>query len=136
MASLPKELNDLLGKFGVSRKSLQRIRFGGVVGKEALVGFGAMVALVVVAVRASSSVLLWGCLGAIILVSLFTISAMAFHGHKHPAEATLEGAEVVAWQHLQHELAAKEMGEIPPSPRILEGLGTKALDGTIDGEDR
>ena len=134
MAPLPKEFSDFFGRFGISQKSLQRIRFGGVVGKEALVGFATLLALAIVALKAGSTILLWGCLAAIVIVSLFTIGAMAFHGHKHPVEATLEGGEIVALQHLQQEFAAKGVGEIPSSPRILEGLGTKALDGATDEE--
>lgn len=123
---LPKEFVDLFGKFGFDRKSLLKIRFGGVIGKQALVGIGGMAGLIVVALKSQGNPpLLWGCLAGFLLLPIVVVTAMGFHGHKHPAEATLEGAEVVMLQHLQQQVAAKGMPELPASAPVLEGIGSK-----------
>jgi hypothetical protein len=127
MRGFPKELADLLGRFGVTPKSLMKIRFGGVVGKQALIGFGGVLGIVLVASRAENNLLLWGCLAGIFVVTVGTVLAIGIHGHNHPIEATLEGGELVVMQHLRQEVAAKGMENIPPSPPVLEGIGYKAI---------
>ena len=122
--SVPRDFADLLGKFGIDRKSLMKIRFGGVIGKLALVGIGGLGGLTVVAVKADG-LLLWACLIAMLVLALSVVSLIAFHGHKHPLEATLEGGEIVVMQHLRHEAAAKGMDQVPALPPVLEGLGKK-----------
>lgn len=126
---LPKEIVDLLGKFGIDKKSLLKIRFGGVVGKQALVGISAMATIMVVVLKTQNILLLWGCLVAIFLLAVGAIITIAIQGHKHPLEATLEGAEIVVMQHLRHEMAAKgvDADKIPSTPPILEGMGKKEL---------
>lgn len=124
---LPKEFFDLLSKFGIDRKSFMKIRFGGVIGKQALVGISGLASLAVVAFRAQNSLLLWGCGAAIFILTVGVVLAIGIHGHKHPMEATLEGGELVVMQHLRHELAAKGMDQVPASPPVLEGIGNKAI---------
>jgi hypothetical protein len=126
MPGLPKELTDLLAKYGVDRKSLTKIKFGGVIGKQALVAISGVVGLAFFAFRAESPYLLWGCAVGIFALSISTVIAIGIHGHRHPIEATLEGGEVVIVQHLRTE-AAKGMEQIPPSPAVLEGMGHKIL---------
>jgi hypothetical protein len=126
---LPKEFVDLFGKFGIDKKSLMKIRFGGVIGKQALVGISGMAVFIVVVLRTQNILLLWGCLAGTLLLSVSAIVAIAIHGHQHPVEATLEGGEIVVMQHLRHEMAAKgvDMDKIPPEPPIMEGIGKKEL---------
>jgi hypothetical protein len=126
---LPKEFIDLFGKFGIDKKSLMKIRFGGVIGKQALVGISALAVFIVVALRTQNILLLWGCLVGTFLMAASAIVAIAIQGHKHPLEATLEGAEIVVMEHLRHEVAAKgiDADKIPPSPPVMEGIGKKEL---------
>jgi hypothetical protein len=106
-----------------------KIRFGGVIGKQALVGISGMAVFIVVVLRTQNILLLWGCLAGTLLLSVSAIVAIAIHGHQHPVEATLEGGEIVVMQHLRHEMAAKgvDMDKIPPEPPIMEGIGKKEL---------
>jgi len=126
MAKLPKELTEWLTKFGIDQKSLARVRFGGVIGKQALVGIVGVGGLTYIASRAEG-VLLWGSLVAMFLVITVVVAAMGIHGHNHPLEATLEGGEVVVMQHLRQEVAAKGTETLPASPPIPEGIGQKPL---------
>src|SRR4029077_17167535 len=98
-------------KLGMSSKSLHRIRFGGVVGKQALVGVFVALGLAVVSRQSTDPSVLRLCVEALLLDLFVTIAAIGFHGHKHPFEATLEGAEVVAYRHVQQEFAAKGVKE-------------------------
>jgi hypothetical protein len=126
---LPKEFINLFGKFGIDKKSLLKIRFGGVIGKQALVGISAMAVFIVVALKTQNILLLWGCLVGTFLLAVSAIVVIAIHGHNHPVEATLEGGEIVVMQHLRHEMAAKgvDADKIPPEPPIMEGMGKKEL---------
>jgi hypothetical protein len=124
MPKLPKELLQWLQKLGIDQKSLMRIRFGGVIGKQALVGVVGVGGLVVVAARADG-LLLWGSLIGIFVLTILVVLAIGIHGHRHPLEATLEGGEVVVLQHLRQELAAKGAGQLPSLPPVLEGLGER-----------
>jgi hypothetical protein len=127
--TLPKEFTDLLNRFGIDRKSLTRIRFGGVIGKQALVGIGGIAGLIAVALKADNLYLLWGCLIGIFILTMGVIFAIGMHGHQHPLEATLEGGEIVVMEHLKHQQGAiKGVGEVPDSPPVLEGIGTKQLE--------
>lgn len=127
MASTKYELEQFLGKLGVSTKVLQRIRFGGVVGKQALVAVFVALGLAAVAIRTSNPGVLTLCIYGLLADAFLAIVAIGFHGHKHPFEATLEGTEVVAYQHVQQQLAMKGAKELVAGPPVLEGLGQKPL---------
>jgi hypothetical protein len=128
MTRLPKELIEWLGKFGINQKSLMKVRFGGVIGKQALVGVLGVAGIVYVASRAgTNSTLLAGCLLGIFVLTIVIVVAIGIHGHQHPVEATLEGGEIVVVQHLRQEFAAKGMGQITPSPPVLEGIGVRPM---------
>ena len=101
-------------------------------GKQALVAGLALAGLAAIAVKAGSSLVLWGCLGSITLIAVVSIVAMGFHGHKHPLEATLEGGEIVARQHLKHELAAKGVDQFPTDSPVLEGIGQRLIESQQD----
>jgi hypothetical protein len=125
---LPKEFTDLLSRFGIDRKSLMKIRFGGVIGKQALIGVGGLAAMVFVAGRATKDgPLLWACLIGIFVLAVGVVLAIGIHGHRHPLEATLEGGEIVVMQHLRQEVAAKGGVKLPPSPPVMEGIGNKPI---------
>lgn len=131
--TVPNELQTIWGKLGLSERAIHRIRFGGVVGKQALVAFGGLLGLAVLAFRAGSPLLQWGCLITIGAITIYSITAIGFHGHKHPVEATLEGGEIIVWKHIEQALAIKGGGEVPPTPAIAEGVGKPKLDAQEKG---
>lgn len=96
-------------------------------GKQALISVSGIIGLGFLAYRTTDSSLHWGCLIGILALGFFGLGAVGFHGHKHPIEATLEGGEVVAWQQIQHAMAAKDMPRVPESPPVMEGLGQKRI---------
>jgi hypothetical protein len=126
MTKLPKELTEWLHQFGIDQKSLARVRFGGVIDKQALIGVFGVLGLAYIASRATGS-LLWGTLVAMFVVIIVVVVAMGIHGHNHPLEATLEGGEVVVMQHLRQEVAAKGASAVLASLPIPEGIGPKSL---------
>jgi len=133
MAKIPKELSDLLVKAGINEKFIHKFRFGGVVGKMALVSITAMCGLTVIAWRADSPVILGACLAALFIFATISIVLIALHAHRHPLEATLEGAEIVMFHHIQQEFAAKGMPEVPKTTPMPEGLGTKVIESSSKG---
>ena len=132
MANDKFELDELLGKLGLSSKSLLRVRFGGVVGKVALVAVFVALGLAVVSRQTADPSVLRLCIYALLAVAILGIVVIAIHGHNHPLEATLEGGEVVAYQHVRQEFAAKGK-EISASPLVLEGLGHKPVEDLNSG---
>ena len=135
-AGPPKDFAEFLSSIGISKRSLQRVKFGGVVGKQALVGVAALIPLAVIAWKSEGSIsLLWGCLTVLFLICFSTVFAIGFHGHQHPEQATLEGAEIVMLQHLQNVVSAKGAGEIPVSGTIMEGsVGDQAIQHSTEGK--
>jgi hypothetical protein len=111
-SNLPKPLLELLSEFGISESSIQKLRFGGIVGKVALVALGGLTATVT-GIRFTTGLPQLGCLVVIPGVTLLVIRWILDYAHQHPWSATLEGAEALVWQHHQVMLAA--MGVIPPS---------------------
>ena len=67
MADAKYELNQFLGKLGISSKTLQRIRFGGVVGKQALVAVFVALGLATVAVRTTDTRVLILCVAGLVV---------------------------------------------------------------------
>ncbi len=134
MADLRAELDKFLSKLGLSSKSLLRVRFGGVVGKQALIAVFVAIGLAVVSRQTTDPNVLRLCVYGLVADAFLGFAVIAFHGHKHPLEATLEGGEVVAYRHVQQEHAAKGAGEIVSSPPVLEGLGHKEANSTGGAE--
>jgi len=96
-------------------KSLQKIKFGGVVGKQTIMVMVSVVALASIAWRMDATgglIIASLCAGLVALVAVLNFC----YAHKHPAEATLEGAEMIALQHQM--LAAKSMEAPKNSPMI------------------
>ena len=123
---LPKEITDLLARYGVNAQSLIRMRFGGVVGKQSLVIVASMAVFGIIAYESKGAeIVLEFCAVGAGVIALAGIVMIGIHGHKHPLEATLEGGEIVAV--VQSAMAAK--GMIPPSsaPLTLEGLGVRSI---------
>jgi len=125
MADIKVELDKFLSKLGLSSKSLLRVRFGGVVGKQALVAVFVAIGLAVVSRQTTDPSVLRLCIYGLLTDAFLGFAVITFHGHKHPLEATLEGGEVVAYRHVEQEFAAKGVKETATSPPVLEGLGHK-----------
>ncbi|MGA8367560.1 MAG: hypothetical protein ACLQMT_08465 [Candidatus Acidiferrales bacterium] len=127
MSSQSAYIEKLLKSVGVTSQWLRRIRFGGVVGKQAIVGAVIAAALALIGRHTDNTNVQLLCVGGLIFDCFVTIGAISFHGHKHPLEATLEGGEVVAWGQMQQEYAQKGVRELPASQPVLEGVGPRPL---------
>lgn len=64
-------------------------------GKQALVAIAGILVLGAAIWRIDSVAIQTVCVGLIFLVALMGLFTISFHGHRHPVEATLEGAEIV-----------------------------------------
>jgi hypothetical protein len=124
MATRPikEELQDLLRKLGFKPNAFYRIRFGGVVGKLALIASAALATIAVVAYKGSGPYIQWGCLAVIAVLGLRGIQAITSYADKHPNEATLEGLEVLALKQLENQFAAKGFPEIPNQAPVARTL--------------
>ena len=111
----PRALPDFLEQFGVTR-TLQKIKFGGVVGKQTLLGVFVALMLASIAWRADPDDLL--ILAALGVGVVGLIAVLNFiYANKHPLEAMLEGSEIIAFQ--QQTLAAKSMLNPPPAAPVI-----------------
>jgi hypothetical protein len=114
---LPKSIQELLEQLGFSQESVQRFRFGGIVGKVALVALGGFAGAVGVAkYTAGLGLIQIICVAGVLLTTYLIIRGILSYGEKHPSSATLEGAEIILWQQQQIMLAAKNV----PSPTELQ----------------
>jgi hypothetical protein len=126
----PASFANLLNQVGVT-KALQKVRFGGVVGKQTLLGIACVIGLAFISWRAEPSAMLWIAILVVVLVGLIAILNFVY-ANKHPMEATLEGAEIIAWQH--HVVASKTAGELPSSNVVPNPEGPPQLP-PAQGED-
>jgi hypothetical protein len=105
------DLPKLFSQLGLS-KSLQRVKFGGVVGKQTYLGIFGVGALAVIAFRADSNGAL--IIGVVAALMVLIIAVMNYiYASNHPVEAMMEGGEMLALQHQQ--LAAKGLASPPAS---------------------
>lgn len=121
---MPLSLKELGEQFGINEKSFKLIRFGGVVGRITLIVIACIAPMAIVAFRTDSPALLWGCVIIPAALGLLAIGVIALHAHKHPAEAIMEGGQIVALRHLEHEIAMKGKPDIVqvepvPPPKAL-----------------
>ncbi len=93
---------------------LQKVKYGGAVGKQAVI---AVVALIVLGIAILS---LWGQMTAVLAIvivvfAVFVISLASIHKtlQKHPELALMDGTEIIAYKKL--EMTAKSM-KIEPGP--------------------
>jgi len=69
------------------------------VGKLALLGIFGVISAATIGLKMSQPVMQLSAVAAVVLIVLFIGSGILLFGHKHPEQATLEGLEIVAWQH-------------------------------------
>lgn len=119
--SLPDDLQSWIArKLG---HTISLIKFGGVIGKLALIAVAVVLALAWVSGRAGGNIpILWACVIGITFVGVYAIGLGVYYAHKHPREATLEGLEMVALQHVQH-YAMKGQPDLPESTPIPARIG-------------
>lgn len=104
-------------------------------GKMALIAVACVAGLAVVAMKAPTPAILWGCLVMIGVVGIASLTAISLFGHRFPLEATLEGGQIVALKRVEQEIAMKGYPAIPESPAIEEGFGHKQIEGKVNQED-
>jgi hypothetical protein len=108
-----QRVRKLLSQLGLS---LQKIKFGGVVGKQTLLGVFGALALAVIAWRATPQYApLLGIIAGILLLTVVVLNFV--YANRHPVEATLEGAEMVAFHY--QSMAAKNMPEPPSGTHVV-----------------
>jgi hypothetical protein len=89
------------------------------VGKQTLLGVIAVSALAAIAWKAEAKDALLIAIVAAGVVALIAILNF-YYSHKHPVEATLEGAEMLA---LQHQVLAAKSLEPPKDSQIIPNPG-------------
>jgi len=132
---LPKPIKDILEQLGFSHESAQKYRFGGIVGKVALVALGGFAAAIGAAKYATGSIQVVLVI-AVLATTVLIIRWILAYAEKHPSLATLEGTEVILWQQQQIMLAAKNM--TPPNESIIiaNPKGTPPQPNPPQGEDQ
>ncbi len=105
-------VSKIFSQLGIS-KSLQRIKFGGVVGKQTLLGVIGAGMLTAIALKVGGQpALVLGGLAAALLILVVVLNYR--FADKHTAEATLEGLEMVAYQHQTRASKSEEMPQDAP----------------------
>lgn len=121
-------LSAVLTKVGAS-EYLQRFRFGGVVGKLAMVGVICILVIGGVALKLSNQWFLISAIAVVAGVAVFIVIKVINFADRHPELALLEGADLLRWQQMQ--LEAKGMG---PQTGLVRVQNVSSGVTTIDGE--
>ncbi len=98
-------------------------------GKLALLGIFGVVSMGGAVLRTSEPTVQIVAVAAVVIIVLFIGSAILFFGHKHPEQATLEGLEVVAWQHQVLQAAKGGIEFLPGSTPIPDPKPKPSLSG-------
>jgi len=96
--------------------TLDRIRFSGVVGKITLATITFFIFLSVAVWKLTTEWMIFSASFLGFLGIIFVVHKVMDFANSHPAEAMLEGAELV--QYRQVELAAKNIGVLPSGPAV------------------
>lgn len=92
-------------------------------GKLALVGVAGIALAAAIGVRSSDGSVQTLCVASGLGFALFIAAGILAFGFKYPDQATLEGTEVLAFQHVQ-QMRAKDIPTPEQfAPQILEGIG-------------
>jgi len=128
VSTIAVSIDNFLKEFGLSSESADRIRLGrGVVGKTTWAVGITLIVLGVVAARLGNQWLLIAVAGiAAVVFIVYFVGAIRF-ADKHPAEALLEGAELLRWK--QYEVAAKGLTALQgPSVSPTEAIPGPVID--------
>ena len=104
-----KILQAVLNQLGITEESAHKFKFGGIVGKVALIALVGLICSVGIAKYTTGLIQLVLVLGAF-ATTLGIVGLVLRFGAKHPISATLEGTEVILWQ---QQVIATKFGEVP-----------------------
>lgn len=135
MGKLPEPIQTVLSELGISEQSAHRFKFGGVVGKIAIVALGGFLATIGVAKYTSGPIQIIAIL-AVLSTTIMTLRWIFSYAEKHPVSATLEGAEIILWRQQQMMLAAKGVTLPKDSPVIPDPHGSPPQLNPTQGEDQ
>jgi hypothetical protein len=110
-------LEELLSRAGLTSELLQKVRFGGPVGKLALLGIACVVGLCVIAFRTGNGTA-GLCAVLATIVALAVAAGILWYSDKHPDQATLEGMELVVMQQQKFWAEAVAKGGTPLPPGL------------------
>jgi hypothetical protein len=111
----------------MSRRSRQRIRFGGVVGKVTYISLAAILAAA--GASAYTPIAGWQRFAPLVVLPVFALIVIKWilgYADKHPQSATLEGAEIIEW-HQQVVAAAAKTLKPPRNSPIVPAPGNSPL---------
>jgi hypothetical protein len=124
----PNILERIFSGIGMSKETTKTFKFGGVVGKLAIISVGGIVGVIGVAKYTTGVPQLVSIL-SVLAATLIVIRWTLNYAEKHPISATLEGAEIILWQQQRMLLGAKNLN--PPSNSLVisdpEGTPPQAI---------
>jgi hypothetical protein len=115
---------------------MQRFKFGGIVGKVALVALGGFAATIATA-KLTEGMIQGICVIGVLAATVLIVKWILDYADKHPESATLEGAEIIVWQQQQMMAVAKGMESPPqtiPIPDPSRPVITQISEGSDDQE--
>jgi hypothetical protein len=111
---VPESTEKIIARLGLN-KLVQRVKFGGVVGKQTLLGIATVAGLAVIAWKAESKDVIFIAIAAAVIA--LTIAVLNFcYARSHPVEAMMEGTEMLV---LQHQVLASKSVEPPKSSPVI-----------------
>jgi hypothetical protein len=119
----PNILERIFSGIGISKETTKTFKFGGVVGKLAVISVGGVVGVIGVAKYTSGIPQLVSIL-SVLATTLIVVRWTLNYAEKHPISATLEGAEIILWQQQKLLLAAKNLNPPNESPVIPDPQST------------
>lgn len=123
-------VDKVLRSVGIS-DAVHRIRFGGIVGKLALLGVAGVVGVTVIGARTDDPQVQLVCaVGALVVIVLIGGGILAF-GWRYPWQATLEGTE--ATSAFGQMMAAKGLPTAPEQPLMAGSISEQTqIEGDIE----
>lgn len=120
---IPNPLEELFSQLGLSSESVGKVKFGGIVGKVALIAIIGLAATVAGMTWAGNPWLKGGCLLIIPGTTIWIIRQILDYAERNPLPAVMDGAEMLIWQQQQVMLAAKNLTPPKDSPIIPDPEG-------------
>jgi hypothetical protein len=112
--------------FALPLEFLQKVKYGGAVGKQTVITVVAMIVLAVaIAAVWGNVVAVYVILGVLVLIFFGALVSIHKTLKESPSLAMLEGSELVAYRKV--ELATKERGPLPEATPVLKSGHLKTL---------
>jgi hypothetical protein len=115
---IPKPLQDLFSQLGLSSESVSKVKFGGIVGKVALIALFGFASTAACMTWAGSLLVKGACLLIIPGTTIWIIWKIFDYAERNPLPAVMDGAEMLIWQQQQTMLATKSSTPPKESPVI------------------